>query len=74
MGKMSDLLIDVQEQLTQGVSPLLISDRTGLPLEDILHIERDMGLDFSDADYENHRRFQMMVDSLMNPPCLQDRA
>lgn len=74
MGKMSDLLIDVQEQLTQGVSPLLISDRTGLPLEDVLHIERDMGLDFSDADYENHRRFQMMVDSLMNPPCLQDQA
>jgi hypothetical protein len=72
MGKMKEQLIDIEEQLANGATPQEVSDFTGLPVSEILRIEAyalgDVDVSFNDEDYENHRRFQMIVDSLMNPP------
>lgn len=69
MGKLKDLMLDVEEQLANGATALEVSNYTGLPLADVLRIEAvGLGEFDSDEDYENHRRFQMIVDSLQNPP------
>ena len=72
MGRMKEQLIDIEEMLANGATHQEVSDFTGLPVFEIGRIETyalgDVDLSFNDEDYENHRRFGMMVESLMNPP------
>lgn len=75
MGKMKEMMIDVYEMLEDGYDCQFVADHFGLPLDDVQAVEKqlernsgyDAAYDFAEL-YEGNRRFQMMVDSLMNPP------
>lgn len=53
MGKIKELLIDIEEMLLRGDDPQKIADTLGIPLKQVLQFEEDMTYNDSDFDYES---------------------
>lgn len=53
MGKIKELLIDIEEMLLRGDDPQKIADTLGIPLKQVLQYEEDLTFNDSDYDFES---------------------
>lgn len=53
MGKMKELMIDIEQMLIGGHPPQDIANTLGIPLKDVLAVEERMFFDDSDFDHES---------------------
>jgi hypothetical protein len=53
MGKMKELLIDIEQMLIDGYEPQEVANTFGIPLKDVLAVEERMFFDDSDFDHES---------------------